>query len=209
MPDIHNSTRRDDTEEQEIPLFSPSLETSHFAMFAVKRISALVSGGGTVNHLTGSLVTNWCILETMVSLVLLCHLSFLSCKSFGMDVTPWASLTSADFLNMDLCNILMLEMLLHDHHWYSLIWFAPEYTCYWSYAIHVLSNSVFTSSPAQYGMYGMHELYHWHPAPSWLCINVNVNPCHLHTDLVNMMFALLCVALTTVLWHRFWAQQGT
>ena len=37
---------------------SPSLETSHFAMFAVKRISALVSGGGTVNHLTGSLVTN-------------------------------------------------------------------------------------------------------------------------------------------------------
>ena len=88
---------------------SPSLETSHFAMFAVKRISALVSGGGTVNHLTGSLVTNWCILETMVSLVLLCHLSFLSCKSFGMDVTPWASLTSTAFLNMDLCNVLGLK----------------------------------------------------------------------------------------------------
>ena len=55
----------------------------------------------------------------------------------------------------------------------------------------------------------MHQLYHWHPAPSWFCINVNVNPWHLHTELVNMICALFCVTFTTVSWHRFWAQQGT
>ena len=33
-------------------------KTSHFRNVAVKRISALVSGGGTANHLTGSPVTN-------------------------------------------------------------------------------------------------------------------------------------------------------
>ena len=33
-------------------------KTSHFRNVAVKRISALVSGGGTANQLTGSPVTN-------------------------------------------------------------------------------------------------------------------------------------------------------
>ena len=33
-------------------------KTSHFRNVAAKRISALVSGGGTANHLTGSPVTN-------------------------------------------------------------------------------------------------------------------------------------------------------
>jgi hypothetical protein len=47
-------------------------------MFAVKRISALASGGGTANHLTGSLVTNLMILETMLSSDFFSDLSLLS-----------------------------------------------------------------------------------------------------------------------------------
>ena len=43
-----------------LPRRAPPLvwKTSHFRNVAVKRISALVSGGGTANHLTGSPVTN-------------------------------------------------------------------------------------------------------------------------------------------------------
>ena len=63
---------------------SPSLETRNiFATLCSKHISDFESGGGTADHLTGSPLTNWCILETMVSLVLLYLLSFLSNQSLN------------------------------------------------------------------------------------------------------------------------------
>ena len=55
-------------------------KTSHFRNVAVKRISALVSGGGTANQLTGSPVTNWWILEMVLSSDFLSDLSLLSYK---------------------------------------------------------------------------------------------------------------------------------
>ena len=64
---------------------NPSLplvwKTSHFRNVAVKRISALVSGGGTANHLTGSPVTNWWILEMVLCSDFFSDLYFLTCKS--------------------------------------------------------------------------------------------------------------------------------
>ena len=56
-------------------------KTSHFRNVAVKRISALVSGGGTANHLTGSPVTNWWILEMVLCSDFFSDLYFLTCKS--------------------------------------------------------------------------------------------------------------------------------
>ena len=56
-------------------------KTIHFRNVAVKRISALVSGGGTANHLTGSPVTNWWILEMVLCSDFFSDLYFLTCKS--------------------------------------------------------------------------------------------------------------------------------
>ena len=55
-------------------------KTSHFRNVAVKRISALVSGGGTANQFTGSPVTNLMILETVLPSDFLSDLSLLSYK---------------------------------------------------------------------------------------------------------------------------------
>ena len=52
-----------------------------FATLPSKRISAFVSGGGTADQLTGSLLTNLMILETMLSSDFFSDLSLLSYKS--------------------------------------------------------------------------------------------------------------------------------
>ena len=76
----------------------------------------LGSWGGPAHHLTGALLINYCNVVTMVSLVLLSDLSFLSYASHHVYHAMDCLSTSMAFSNRDVCNVLMLEKLLHNYH---------------------------------------------------------------------------------------------
>ena len=74
----------------------------------------------------------------MVSLVLLYHLSFSSYASHRVYHAMECLSTSTALSNKDLCNVLVLGKLLHDHHWYSLMWFAWIHMLFLMWCMYVL-----------------------------------------------------------------------
>ena len=87
------------------------------------------SGGGTADHLTGSLLSNWCVLESMLCPDFFSDLSFSRYKLLewiwrnGLFCTMWLSelKTSAIFWDLRIYSMIETDIL-----WYDL----REYMCY-------------------------------------------------------------------------------
>ena len=85
---------------------------------------SFISGGGTADHLTGSLLTNWWFLETVLCPDFSSNPYFLRYESLTWLWRHGLSLHNAAAWIRDLCSVLGIKNSFHDWNWYSLIWFV-------------------------------------------------------------------------------------
>ena len=138
------------------------------------------SGGGTADHLTGSLLTNWCILETMLCPDFSSDLYFLSYEFLAWMRRHELSLQNVAVWIRDLCNVLRLEKLFHNWDWYSLAWFAWMRMSLLVSCINTLSITDLTLFALHYELSTMHDPWLGHCTSPWLCMNCYISCKHLY-----------------------------
>ena len=129
------------------------------------------SGWGTADHLTGSLLTNWCVLETMVCSDFFSDVSFLSYKFLVWIWRHGLCLHNVAVWIRDLCNVLRLEKLFHDWDWCSLTWFAWMRVFLIVWCMYILSITALTMLGHIFWIHAVHDPWLGHCTSPWLCMN--------------------------------------